>query len=341
MRTLPTVGALLAASLLLTSCGRYADFTLPVLPQTGQNVSYQWNVYPDPVLSRGAAGWNSTDALNPSVVETGGVLYNFYSGYDGKIWSTGLATSNDGMHWEQKGKVLAPDPATWEGGYIAANGTALRIGNEFLYWYQAGRSARIGFARSKDGITWTKLANPVLGTGPRGSWDERATADPYVVQIGGTFYMYYLGEDRARRQRLGVARSRDGITWQKSRSNPILELGGPGTFDELGLGEPAVWQSHGSYWMLFTGRDRAENRRLGLARSQDGVHWTRFSESPVLSGNDPWNSKTVCDPTVRLTGADIQVWFGGGDLAHPVENVHGQIGFAILQLSVAAANLPR
>ena len=88
--------------------------------------------------------------------------------------------------------------------------------------------------------------------------------------------MYYLGQDRAARQRLGVARSPDGVHWEKLRANPILELGGRGAFDEAGLGEPAVWQSHGFYWMLYTGRDIKENRRLGLARSTDGVHWTKL-----------------------------------------------------------------
>ena len=44
--------------------------------------------------------------------------------------------------------------------------------------------------------------------------------------------MFYLGEDRAGRQRLGVARSLDGEHWQKLRSNPILEAGKYGSFDE-------------------------------------------------------------------------------------------------------------
>ncbi len=332
--------SVLAAVGLMAGCGKYADFTLPVLAQTSRGVSYEWNVYPEPVLAREAAGWDSTDALNPSVVESGGLLYNFYSGYDGKVWSTGLATSADGLHWTKKGRVLAPDPATWEGGYIAANGAAARVGNEFYYWYQANRQPRIGLAKSKDGMVWTKMPEPVLGTGPRGSWDEQAAADPYVIRIGETFYMYYLGEDRARRQRLGVARSTDGVMWQKSRANPILELGNAGTFDEIGLGEPAVWKSENSYWMLYTGRDRAEVRRLGLARSQDGVHWGRVSESAALAGGEAWNSKTLCDPTVRVVDGDVQLWFGGGDVAHPVENVHGQIGFAILKLTVAGT-LPK
>lgn len=330
---------LLAAAGWIAGCGRYADFTLPVLPG-GQKVSSQWQVHPEPVLGRGPAGWDSTDALNPSVVDTNGTLYNFYSGYDGKVWTTGLATSSNGLQWTKKGRVLAPDPATWEGDYIAANGSAMRVGDEFFYWYQANRSPRIGLAKSKDGLTWTRLPNPVLDGGPRGSWDERASADPYVIRIGGTFYMYYLGEDRARRQRLGVARSLDGVTWEKWRANPVLELGAAGSFDEVGLGEPAVWQSLDSYWMLYTGRDRSEIRRLGLARSRDGVHWARVSETPVLAGGEPWNSKTVCDPTVRLVNGDVQVWFGGGDVAHPVENVHGQIGFAVLKLSIAGT-LPK
>ena len=47
----------------------------------------------------------------------------------------------------------------------------------------------------------------MLETGPVGFWDERAVADPYVIRIGAYFYMYYLGQDRAMRQRIGVARS--------------------------------------------------------------------------------------------------------------------------------------
>ena len=31
---------------------------------------------------------------------------------------------------------------------------------------------------------------------------------PYVIRAGRSYYMFYLGMDRARRQRLGVAESR-------------------------------------------------------------------------------------------------------------------------------------
>jgi predicted GH43/DUF377 family glycosyl hydrolase len=328
--------ALLAASAAGSGCSRYKDFTLPLQSAKEGEVRLHWDVRTTPVLGRGVRGeFDSVDALNPSVVHTAAGYFNFYSGYDGKTWHTGLAISPDGLEWNKRGRVMSPDPATWEGDYIAANGSVLEIDGEFWHWYQAGQPPRIGLARSKDGVNWSKERSPVLPLGPRGSWDERGVADPYVIRAGSSLYMYYLGQDRARRQRLGVAVSSDGFEWHKLRTNPVLELGRPDSFDEVGLGEPAVWSDRGSYWMLYTARDRNENRRLGLARSQDGVTWQRVREGPVLAGDAPWNVKVVCDPSVQAEGALVRVWFGGGTRAEPAENLEGQIGFATLRISAA------
>jgi predicted GH43/DUF377 family glycosyl hydrolase len=184
-------------------------------------------------------------------------------------------------------------------------------------------------------LRWSRHGPSVMSTGPRGSWDERGVADPYVIRAGDWFYMYYLGQDRARRQQLGVARSADGVVWEKFRGNPILEPGAPGAFDDTGLGEPAVWSEQGWYWMLYTARDRKEFRRLGLARSRDGVRWARVTEQPVLEGEQAWNKAVVCDPHVLpANGAGVRVYFGGGNQPQPAENLAGQIGYGTLRLSV-------
>ena len=143
--------------------------------------------------------------------------------------------------------------------------------------------------------------------------------------------MFYLGQDRAWRQRLGIARSSDGVHWEKLRANPVLELGGPGAFDERGLGEPAVWTSGGAYWMLYTGRDASEHRRMGLAQSRDGVAWSKVPNF-VIEGGAAWDSKVICDPEVELQAdGTVRVWFGGGDVASPDQNLHGQIGIGRLR----------
>jgi predicted GH43/DUF377 family glycosyl hydrolase len=262
------------------------------------------------------------------VIRQGDAYYNFFSGYDGKTWHTGLAVSGDGVTWRKEGKILSPDPSTWEGSAIAANGAAVSDDNGILYYYQAGDPVQIGLARSSNGRGWQRNGPPVLTTGPYGSWDERGVADPYVIRARQNYYMFYLGQDRARRQRLGVAISEDGVRWHKLRANPILELGDYGAFDEIGLGEPAVWVSRGYYWMLYTGRDRGEVRRMGLARSRDGVHWEKLPT--VVAGEQPWDSKVICDPTVIANGNLVTVWFGGGDVAGPDHNIDGQIGMATL-----------
>jgi predicted GH43/DUF377 family glycosyl hydrolase len=281
-------------------------------------------------MSRGAKGeWDAVDVLNPSVIRQGDAYYNFFSGYDGKTWHTGLAVSGDGVTWHKEGKILSPDPGTWEGAAIAANGSAIADESGILYYYQAGDVlVEIGLARSRNGHQWVKNGPPVLPVGPYESWDERGVADPYVIRAGGRYYMFYLGMDRARRQRLGVATSDDGVSWHKLRGNPILELGEYGAFDEKGLGEPAVWASRGYYWMLYTGRDHNEVRRLGLARSRDGVRWEKLPM--IIAGSEAWDSKVICDPTVIANGDRVTVWFGGGDMAHPAQNIDGQIGLATL-----------
>ncbi len=313
----------------LLSCGRYADFSLPVRNGQPATALWTWEAQSAPVLEPGGPGqWDASDVLNPSVLRVGSAFFNLYSGFDGKTWHTGLAVSNDGEHWSKRGRVLSPGPAQWEGGYIAANGSAMLDGGTIRYYYQAGQPPRIGAATSPDAIRWRKLPRPVLGPGPYASWDEGGVADPYVVRFGGSFYLFYTGMDRARRQRLGLAMSEDGVRWTKLRANPILELGGYGDFDENGLGEPAVWAWRGWYWMLYTGRDRGENRRIGLARSRDGVHWTRHP--PVIAGAEAWDSKVVCDPSVIPDGDTVRVWFGGGDVARPDERLNGRIGAATL-----------
>ena len=168
---------------------------------------FTFTARPAPVLGRGAPGaFDSHDALNPAVVSRDGVLHNFYSGYDGVTWRTGLATSRDGIEWQKQGAVLSPDPGhlgrqLHRGQRLgAASSTANSgIGTWAAPWICRGS----GLARSKDGRAWTKERHPVLDPGPRGSWDERGVADPYAIRSGAYFYLFYLGQDRARRQRLG------------------------------------------------------------------------------------------------------------------------------------------
>ena len=125
---------------------------------------------PEPVIRRGDSSDvlnPSSDVLNPSVVRFQGAYWNLYSEFDGRTWHTAAAISPDGIAWMKLGRVLSPQG--WEGSYIAANGSALVVGDEMFYWYEAGDPFRIALARSRDGKNWTRHGEP---GGPPGTARE-------------------------------------------------------------------------------------------------------------------------------------------------------------------------
>jgi predicted GH43/DUF377 family glycosyl hydrolase len=300
------------------------------------------NVYQQPVLTRGGAGsWDSIDLLNPSVIRFKEHLYNYYSGFDGQVWHTGVALSNDGVNWEKydKNPVLSPSPKDWDVSYISANGAAILWGGKVLYFYQGVDVygvTNIGLATSEDGLTFQKATKPVLTTGPIHTWDSAAVGDPYVIAKGDTLYLYYLGQNEKSVQRLGLARSKDGMHWEKLLTNPFLDVGAAGTFDENGLGEPSVAHVPPFFYLVYTGRDASENRNIGYAISTDGVNWKKMTTKGLLSSDQrgKWASHVVCDTTLLSKGnGKFAVWFGGGDKQEPAQNLSGQVGLLTLDLS--------
>jgi predicted GH43/DUF377 family glycosyl hydrolase len=292
-----------------------------------------------PVISQGVKGtWDAIDVLNPSVIRYQGKLLNLYSGFDGRTWRTGLATSSDGVRWVKYSgnPVLSPGSA-WDSHYIAANGSAVEWKKRILYFYQ-GQDAqgvtRIGLASSVDGHHFLKLSHPVLDVGAAHTWDDKAVGDPYVIARSGTLYLYYLGMDEYNIQRLGVAKSTDGEHWTKFSGNPVLDIGAAGAFDENGLGEPSVVFSAPFYYLIYTGRSANETRDFGYAISSDGVSWKKMSMTGLSKNRSAWNSKVVCDSTI-LKNADgsFTVWYGGGNVARPDEQIDGQIGRFRLDLA--------
>jgi hypothetical protein len=141
--TAPAPFCLVLGLFVLGGCGKYRDFTLPPQPG-GPSVTWKWQARPEPVLKRGGRGeWDAVDVLNPSVIRQGDAYYNFFSGYDGKTWHTGLAVSGDGVTWHNEGKILSPDAGTWEGSAWATNGSAIADDSGILYYYQAGAPPEI------------------------------------------------------------------------------------------------------------------------------------------------------------------------------------------------------
>lgn len=99
--------------------------------------------------------------------------------------------------------------------------------------------------------------------------------------------------------------------WQRDSDTPALSLGEKGKFDDQHIFAPHVVCQDGEYWMYYSGSQRCVDAgtyqgvakdpahpeksdqrlfKLGLAKSKDGVHFTRYSSEPVFSFGDDIHS---------------------------------------------------
>ena len=286
-----------------------------------------------PVLERGEEAWETSDVLNPSVIKWNGKYYNYYSGCDGETWRTGLAVSEDGINWVENSNnpVLDLRKDEWDSSYIAANGSAVVFQNKVYYYYQGldkdTNTSAIGLAISEDGVNFDeKTRTYVLGGGQ--DWESAGIGDPYVIEFDGKLYMYYLGQNELGIQSLGLASSTNGTDWIEYKNNPIMDVGAKGAFDEAGLGEPSVIYKAPYFYMVYTGRNANEQRNIGIAVSSDGVTWKKHNYEGIvdLFGNT-WNNQVICDTTLMEDDdGSILVWYGGGNVPSPDENLNGNIG---------------
>ena len=131
-----------------------------------------------------------------------GKWYMWYSTYSGKPRVTGLATSTDGLHWtkyKDNPVFLTGESGQWDD-YSAFQPVVFRQDGYFHMLYTGSSKEnsagyRWGYARSSDGIRWTKSPdNPVFLPGPKGAWDAGKVAGHTIYRTGpNTYNIYYAG----------------------------------------------------------------------------------------------------------------------------------------------------
>jgi len=161
---------------------------------------------------------------------------------------------------------------------------------------------------------WTKHAsNPVLNLGANGTWDDAYIEDASVILDGTTYKMWYAGQDGSN-WRIGYATSPDGITWTKYASNPVVDLGTSGAWDDATVLYSSVILDGTTYKMWYSGNDGTDYR-IGYATSPDGITWTKYGSNPVLNlgTNGTWDDAWVYAPSIMLDGTTYKMWYTGQD----------------------------
>jgi len=205
----------------------------------------------------------------------------------GAAMSIGVALSNDGVHWgrvegeHSSGAVLEPREGQLFVGWPQVIMTSVEPEQWRMYFHALNTETKafeIGLATSSDGMLW-EHSKGGLAPGPEGSFDAGGVSARCVLkdpQAGGGWLMYYEAQDAARRHTIGLARSADGVTWERGAA-PVFEPG-EDTWDGAAVARPwMVPLDDGSAMLYYLGRGEGDDpaQGIGVARS-DGKDWSKW-----------------------------------------------------------------
>lgn len=208
-------------------------------------------------------------------------------------------TSLDGLTW-----VPSEEPIELDATVLGLNeigpvpsSVLVDVGGSWLL-YGGGRLAETdapvvwrATAPAPDG-PWTMHPEPVLTPSADG-WDSAITDHPSVLRTDDGYLMAYGGASGAQpnRNRIGIARSDDGITWTRETATlpeaDDAEALGPTAcgIDGRTMFESDLMQLDDGFRMLF-GVIVDDDMFIGAADSVDGRTWDCAADGPLLAPTD-------------------------------------------------------
>jgi len=267
---------------------------------------------------------------DPHVIRFKGRFLMYYSvpGYTDKAgvvhgWGVGIAESKDLVNWSRIGEVNADAQATYEAkGFCAP--CALVVKNKVHLFYQTygnGTKDAICHAWSTDGISFSRnKTNPIFS--PDGDWTCGRAIDAEVIPFNGKYYLYYATRDpnyKIQMQGVAVASGKtnfDKLDWTNlSKDAPMLKPELP--WERDCIEGASIINKNGELFMFYAGAYNNAPQQIGVAKSSDGVHWTRLFDQPFVANGKPgeWNSSESGHPHIfaNPNGDDYLFFQGNND----------------------------
>ena len=221
--------------------------------------------------------------------------------------------SPQGTGWESAG-VFNPAVTVLRNESAERSAEGMPLGKiVMLYRAQdAAGTSRIGYAESTDGIHFSRRAEPVLS--PEADYEkDGGVEDPRLQKFGDTYYLTYTGYNKKDAQ-LCLATSKDLVHWE--RKGVILPAY-KGNWNVAWTKSGAIVPEKigGKYWMYWLGTTADKTDQMGLSYSDDLVHWTEATQTPVLPRRPGKFDSRVVEPgpPPMVTPAGIVLVYNGAD----------------------------
>ena len=95
----------------------------------------------------------------------------------------------------------------------------------------------------------------------------------------------------------------------------VIPLGASGDFDDVWVYSPAVVVRDGRTWLYYTCYD-GTGFRIGLAVSEDGVHFVKHGVVIPLGGSGDFDDAHAYTPAVAVRDGRTWLYYSGSDGAN-------------------------
>ena len=258
---------------------------------------------------------DGSQAAAPVVHPASGAWRMWYARWNGTRWSVGAATSPDGTHWTDQGRVISyhpdvnvhaypPGPAL-QGGETAA----FQVRGEHTDLLGAPLTPSVPYLAEFQGWAAEVIAGHHLNAGAAGPDSVGGIrVDSLDLDGDGAGRAWLTLTSRSGHTRIGMADVADddlsahwGATFKGSGSG----------FDRGGVSSPVVFWDGTAWRMLYAGFKKGRST-IGLATSADGLTWA--SEGQALGTAGDWESVSLVPNSVQaLDGGGFRLWYAGTD----------------------------
>lgn len=220
-------------------------------------------------------------------------------------WNIGIAESKDLINWKKIGEITPSLDAEYEKKGLCAPGALVRDGKVHLFYqtYGNGPKDAICHAVSEDGISFKRNpTNPIFS--PTGDWNCGRAIDAEVYEFKGQYFLYFATRDPDFKiQMLGVATAPAGTNfnredWTLAVDASILYPTLP--WEQECIEGASITEQNGKLYMFYAGAYNNSPQQVGVAVSDDGLHWKRQSNEPFLPNGKPgeWNESESGHPHI-------------------------------------------
>lgn len=243
-------------------------------------------------------------------------------------YTTQLAASDDLLHWQPMGTILARgagdawDRANVAGG-IALSSTEWRgegtlETHDGRYWISYLGGANVGYEKPPLAIGLASALDPVSLNG----WEKRPApvlqpddkdARPFetgtlfksfifrdaTATLGSPFVMYYNARPPRGDETIGIAVSDDMRTWRRFGDDPVIVNPQPPEIKHGVIsGDPQIVRMGDLWVMFYFGAFWKPKAFDTFAASRDLVHWTRWEGPHLIEPSEPWDNTFAHKPWI-------------------------------------------